>query len=253
MTAVDAEAWQRLAIAGGMVIVAIIAARLVDRAITRRLRLPPEALTRYRVLRRSIMAGIIALGVLSALLVVPQVRAVAGGILASSAVVGVVLGLAAQSTLANFVAGMLIAFTQPLRLGDEIEVGEASGTVEEIALMYTTIRTAGGDRFYVPNAKLASDTIRNATIAGAEHLAEVTVPVPLASDLERVLAFAEEEARTITEPQERQPVASVTDFDRGARAAVVTVQAWAPPGRAADVAGEIRRAVHRRLRAEGLL
>jgi small-conductance mechanosensitive channel len=249
---VDAEAWQRLAIAAGMVIVAIVAAQFVDRAITRRLDLPPEALTRYRVLRRSITAAIVALGILSALLVVPQVRAVAGGILASSAVVGLVLGLAAQSTLANFVAGMLIAFTQPLRLGDEIQVDEASGTVEEIALMYTTIRTASGDRFYVPNARLASDTIRNATIAGAEHLAEVRVPVPLASDLERVLALAEEEARALTEPQERQPVASVTDFESQGKTAVVTVEAWAAPGRAAQAAAEIRRAIHRRLRAEGV-
>jgi moderate conductance mechanosensitive channel len=249
---VDAEAWERLAVAGGMVLVAIVAARLVDRALTRRLDLPPDALTRYRVLRRSITAAIVAVGILSALLVVPQVRAVAGGILASSAVVGIVVGLAAQSTLANFVAGMLIAFTQPLRLGDEIEVDDAGGTVEEIALMYTTLRTASGDRFYVPNAKLASDTIRNATIAGAEDLAEVTVPVPLASDLERVLALAEEEARATTEPRERQPVASVTDFDRTAKAAVVTVQAWVAPGRTAEVASEIRRAVHRRLRAEGV-
>ena len=100
------------------------------------------------------------------LLVIPEVRAVAGGLLASSALIGIVLGLAARSTIANFVSGVLIAFTQPLRLGDEIELADAAGTVEEVALTYTTIRAPGGARYFVPNEKLASDTIRNLTIAG---------------------------------------------------------------------------------------
>ena len=60
---------------------------------------------------------------LSALLVIPQVRAVAGGILASSAVIGLVVGFAAQRTIGNFIAGILIAFAQPLRLGDYVEIG----------------------------------------------------------------------------------------------------------------------------------
>ena len=52
---------------------------------------------------------------------IPQVRGIAAGILASSAVIGLVLGFAAQRTIGNFIAGLLIAFTQPIRLGDEIE------------------------------------------------------------------------------------------------------------------------------------
>ena len=89
--------------------------------------LPPEAVTRYRVLRRSIVGVIIFIGVLSALLVIPEVRAVAGGILASSAVIGIVVGFAAQRTIGNFVAGLLIAFTQPLRLGDSVEIDGTDG------------------------------------------------------------------------------------------------------------------------------
>ncbi len=247
----DASAWKQVGVAVAVVLLALVLARLVDRALTRRLELPPEALTRYRVLRRSFTAAIVALGVLSALLVIPEVRAVAGGVLASSAVVGLVVGLAARSTLANFVAGVLVAFTQPLRLGDEVEVGGVTGTVEEIALTYTVLRGAGGARFFIPNERLASDTIRNATIAGAEHLAQVSVPVPLASDLERVLSLAEEEARAATEFADKQPTATVTDFQTPA-AAVVTVEAWTASGRVASVESAIRRRVHRRLRGEGI-
>ena len=249
----DSSAWQRAAIAAVVVAVALVVAKIVDRALTRRLHLPPEALTRYRVLRRSVIVGIVVVGVLSALLVIPEVRAVAGGVLASSAVAALVLGMAARSTLANFVAGILIAFTQPLRLGDEVEVGEAVGTVEEIGLTYTVIRCASGERFFIPNEKLASDTIRNATIASRERLARVTIPVPLSSNLDGVVSALEEEARGAVESRpDRKPAVTVSDFERAASVAVVTVEAWAAPGQVADVEDSLRRAAHRRLRAEGV-
>ena len=90
--------WERAAIAVGAILATLVLAKLVDRRMTRR-DLAPETATRYRVLRRSIVAAIVAIGVLSALLVVPQVRAIAGGILASGAVLAIVVGFAAQTTL----------------------------------------------------------------------------------------------------------------------------------------------------------
>ena len=114
-----------------IIVGASILAKAVDWRMSRR-DLPPRAVTRYRVLRRSLMTAIIVFGVLSALLVVPQVRAIAAGLLASSAIVGLVIGLAAQRPLANFVAGIVIAFSEPLRIGDQVTVDEVEGVVEEI-------------------------------------------------------------------------------------------------------------------------
>src|SRR5437588_2367773 len=163
-----------------------VVARLIDRRIARR-DLPPEAITRYRVVRRSVTTTIMVVGLLSALLVIPQVRAVAGGLLASSAVLGIVVGFASQRTLGNFVAGLLIAFTQPLRLGDDVVVEDTEGIVEEIGLIYTFVRTANGDRLVIPNEKLASDTIRNSTIRSREKVAEISLQVPLGRDLSAVV------------------------------------------------------------------
>ncbi|HET7647025.1 MAG TPA: mechanosensitive ion channel domain-containing protein [Gaiellaceae bacterium] len=171
--------WQRLLIAAGMIVAASLVAKLVDWRIARRT-LAPETVTRYRVLRRTVFAVIVFVGVVSALLVVPQVRAVAGGVLASSAVIGLVIGFASQRTIGNAVAGILIAVTQPLRLGDEVEVQGTRGVVEEIGLTYTWIRTRDNDRLVVPNEKLASDTIRNSTIRSPETLAEASIDVPVA-------------------------------------------------------------------------
>jgi small-conductance mechanosensitive channel len=150
--------WERIITAAVVIAVTLLAARVIDRRMARR-QLAPEAVTRYGVLRRSVTATIVAIGILSALLVIPQVRTVAGAILASGAVIGLVVGFAAQRTLGNFIAGLLIAFTQPVRIGDVVEFDNNEGVVEEIRLTYTFIRTGDDVRLVIPNEKLASDTI----------------------------------------------------------------------------------------------
>src|SRR5436190_9001515 len=140
--------WQRLAIVVAVLVLTAILARLIDRRMAKR-ELAPEVATRYRVLRRSVTVAVFSVGILSALLVIPQVRAVAGGLLASSAVVGIVIGFASQRTIGNFVAGLLIAFTQPLRLGDTVTIVDAPGVVEEIGLIYTFVRLDNDDRLVI--------------------------------------------------------------------------------------------------------
>ncbi len=232
---------RRLIVVGAVMLVTIVVARLVDRSIARR-QLAPEAMTRYRVLRRSITTTIVFVGLLSALLVIPQVRAVAGGLLASSAVIGIIVGFASQRTLGNFVAGLLIAFTQPLRLGDVVVVENIEGVVEEIGPIYTFVRTDGGDRLVIPNEKLASDTIRNSTIRSREKVAEITVQVPLSKDVGAVV----DRLRASVEG------ADVFVSDLAGNATVV-VQARADDQLAAEQRErELRLQVHDVLRADGV-
>jgi small-conductance mechanosensitive channel len=219
-------------------------ARLIDRRIARR-DLAPGAATRYRVLRRSITTAVVMIGLLSALLVIPQVRAVAGGLLASSAVLGIVIGFASQRTIGNFVAGLLIAFTQPIRLGDRIELEETAGTVEEIGLTYTFIRTDDGVRLVIPNEKLASDTIRNSTIVSLEKVAEITLQVPLDKDLRAVVELLREAVAA-----EREPDVNVTALN-GTATIVVRARA-ASPSEADRLESDLRIRAHERLRAAGV-
>ena len=237
--------WERGALVAAVIVVAGLAAKLVDRRLSRR-PLQPEAVTRYRVLRRSVMSAIIAVGVLSALLAIPQIRAVAGAILASSAIAALVLGLAAQKTLGNFVAGLLIAFTQPLRIGDAVEVGENAGVVEEIGLTYTVIRTDAGVRVLIPNDKLASDTIRNSTIVSREKVAEVIVQVPLDREVSTAVDLLLKESAG-----EREAEVFVSDL-RGS--ATITLRARAADELEADLlARDLRLRAHRALKAAGVL
>jgi small-conductance mechanosensitive channel len=236
--------WHRLAILAGVVLASVLIARLIDRRMQKK-DLDPAVETRYQVLRRSIMTSIVTVGVLSGLLVIPQVRGVAGGILASSAVITVILGFAAQRVLANFAAGILIAFTQPVRLGDRVLVAENEGIVEEIALTYTWIRTDDNRRVVIPNEKLASDTIRNATIRSRETLAQITVQVPLDADLQAAVDVLR---REVAGERNGQVFVSALDGQ-----ATVTLRAWAPnEAEAKDLEPELRLRAHAALRAAGV-
>jgi len=235
--------WQRMSVFGGVLLVTLIAARLVDRRLARR-NLPPATVTRYRVLRRSVLTLIVFVGLLSALLVIPQVRAVAAGILASSAVIGIVVGFAAQRTIGNFIAGLLIAISQPIRLGDYVETEGLTGVVEEIGLTYTFIRTPDNDRLVIPNEKIASDTIRNSSIRSRKKLAQVTVPVPLDRDLDAVIGLL----RDVAGADDAQ--VQVTDLNDRAH---LTLSAWADDEPAAErLQSELRLKAHARLREAGM-
>jgi small-conductance mechanosensitive channel len=235
------EAWERLVVVCAVILGSAALAKLVDLRMARR-ELPPEAATRYRVLRRSLMGAIIFVGVLSALFVIPQVRAIAGGLLASSAIVGLIIGLAAQRTLSNFVAGVMIGLSQPIRLGDRITVADGEGVVEEIGLVYTRIEQDDRTRLVIPNELLASDTIRNSTIVSRERLAEITVPVPREKDLQAVVDLL----RDVAEPSE----VLVTGLDGDA---VVTLRVWADDEASAQqLESDLRLRSQRRLREAGI-
>jgi small conductance mechanosensitive channel len=152
-----------------------------------------------------------------------------------------VVGFASQRTLGNFVAGILIAFTQPVRLGDDVEIEGTRGVVEEIGLIYTFVRTENDDRLVIPNEKLASDTICNSTIRSREKVAEVTVQVPLTSDLGAVLDRLQQATR-----------ADVFVGDLSERAIVVLRAPAADEGEAEQLERELRLQAHEGLRAEGV-
>jgi small conductance mechanosensitive channel len=232
--------WQRALIAGSVIAVTLAIAKFVDWRISHR-ELAPGSATRYRVLRQTLVTAIIFVGVLSALLVIPPVRALAGGILASSAVIGLVIGFASQRTIGNVVAGILIAVTQPLRLGDRVTVEDTEGIVEEIGLTYTWIRTRDNDRLVVPNERLASESIRNSTIRSAETLAEVKVQVPASADLRAVVNSLQENGEEVY----------VTDL---ADKATIVVRKRVPrQGDSERAESDLRLSVAERLKAAGVI
>ena len=149
--------------------------------------LSPVATTRLRLVRRLVSAFIVAFGILLALSQFDGITRVATGLLASSAVLGIVVGFAARQTLANAIAGILLAITQPIRIGDLVTFEDDTGTVEDVRLTYTYLRSDDGRRIIIPNERLAQNTIENHTIIDPRVRVAVSVWIPPDADSTRAL------------------------------------------------------------------
>jgi small-conductance mechanosensitive channel len=114
-----------------VIVVTLVAAGLIDRLLRRREQAilerfpgdPATIRTRYRIAKRVLISAIVAVALLSVLLAFDDTRRLAGTVMASGAVVALVVGLAVRTPLANLAAGLQLAFTQPYRLGDRVTVG----------------------------------------------------------------------------------------------------------------------------------
>ena len=180
------------------VVVAVLAARLVDRWLGRRGRtfaeavvrgrLTQEADTRLRFIRRLVTAAIILFGLAAALGQFTGLSRLATSLLASGAIAAAVVGFAARQTLANVIAGMMLAISQPLRVGDWVTFEDAYGVVEDVRLNYTVLRTATDQRVVIPNEKLATGILRNDTLESESVGFDIDVWLPPGADIERAIA-----------------------------------------------------------------
>jgi small-conductance mechanosensitive channel len=250
-TAVTTSQWIDAGIA---VAVSFLIAEVLDRLIARRAKrvgelvtrseLSPAAETRLRLIRRLIFVVIVLIGVAIAVQRnFPEARSIATGILASSAVLGLVIGFAARQTLANAIAGILLAITQPIRLGDLVTFEEQTGQVEDMKLTYTYIRLDDGRRLIVPNERLAQSSVINHTILDTRVQVEVSVWLPPDADLDKAMELIEDEEAGIS--------VSVAETDKeGVRLSATT---WATsPSERGRQAAELRARWLRLLREHAL-
>jgi len=239
--------------------VVLIDRLVIERHLSRLLKRLPEAdravfKTRYRLLRRVLEALIVFIGVLAVLFSYDQTRAAAQTVLASSALLGVIVGFAARSTLANFVAGVMIAVTQPVRLGDRVVIGDAEGIVEDVGLTYTRLRAPDNRRVLIPNEEIANSRVANLTLIDAVSLAQARVTVPVTADGTRVREVLGELAAAAPGALPDRPGPGVSVADLTAEGAIFTVGVWtADAAQAAHTAAWLRERALARLNDEGVL
>ena len=231
-----------LGVLAGMLVAIAVFDRVMHRMGSRVLQRLPVAdqavfATRYRLLRRTAEAVILLLGLVVVLWSFDATRSAAQTVLASSAVLGLVVGFAARSTLANFVAGVMIAINQPVRLGDRVSVGDAEGTVEDIGLTYTRLRTPDNRRVLIPNEELANSRVTNMTIIDPVSLAHVRLTLPPAADPARVRAILDEQAQTVPGRLIDRPGPAAAVLEVGTEGTVYTVGVWMPDAAAGGRGG----------------
>jgi small conductance mechanosensitive channel len=259
---VAAVDWQPWAKAAAYLVITIVIVRVLDWLLGRHARALPRVLgrplnisesSRWRAMRRLIVAVVLFVGLALTLIQIPQVGSLAKGMIASAGITALVVGLAARSPIANFVSGMIIAFAQPVRIGDLVTIDDVSGTVEEIRPVYTYIRTADNRRVLIPNEQLTSKIIHNYSLIDETSAAGFDFEVPVAASLPQVAAAVLEVLHT-TEGglPGREPSLEVTAVTVAAVQLRATV--WAKDKTAAaDMAGRAQREVAERLQAAGLL
>jgi small-conductance mechanosensitive channel len=154
--------------------------------------------TQLRVLRRMIIIVIVIIAAASILMTFPKVRQLGTAILASAGIIGIVVGFAAQKSIATFVAGLQIAFSQPIRLDDVVIVEGEWGRIEEITLTYVVVKIWDLRRLVVPITYFIETPFQNWTRVSADILGSVflyldhTVPIDaVREELKRLLEGSE--------------------------------------------------------------
>ncbi len=165
----------------------------VDRAVSRKAARGMDAtyesfVTRVRVLRR---LGRVAIAVVAAAAVLshfPFLRALSTGLWASAGVAGLVVGMAAKGTLGNAIAGVTLAFSQPFRVGDVVTCRNETGTVEDVTLVFTFIRTSDNRRLVIPNDVLSTEILYNHSIGDPRIVSTVQFHLGYQADLTAALS-----------------------------------------------------------------
>ena len=201
--------------------------------------LSPEIDTRLRLVERLVYALVLMIGIAIALSQFEGVRSIGEKLLASGAIAAAIVGFAARQTLANVVAGVMLAVTQPVRVGDWLLFEDEYGAVEDITLTFTYLRTTSERRVIIPNEKMASSVLRNDTLRVPVVSAEASVWLPAGADTRRALAVLGE--GTSVAESKAEGIRLVVSGDK------------VPPPEKAKREGQLRADALAKLRDAGLL
>ena len=139
----------------------------------------PETATQLALTRRLLHIAIWVTSISAVLSQFQALRVISTGLLASAGLSGLIVGFAARSTLGNAIAGLTISITQPIRIGDDVELRGERGIVEDIHFTYTVLRLlVDGRRLIIPNDALANEVVKNATMGGVTRISRAEVLVP---------------------------------------------------------------------------
>jgi small-conductance mechanosensitive channel len=144
------------------------------------------AATRISILQRTIQVALVVIGAALVLMQFSVVRSIGLSLLASASIVGVVVGIAAQKSLGNFVAGVLIAIAQPVRVGDSVVVENEFGKVEELTLTFAFIRLWDKRQLIIPVAYFLDKPFQNWTRFTPNLIGTVFVQTDFAVPVERL-------------------------------------------------------------------
>ena len=176
-------------------LVSLITSRLLQRPIWATGKLKQgvdQTVVRYVLRIKNLVIFLFALLIYASL--VPGLRALVGTMVAGAGITALVLGFAAKSTLANLISGLSLAIYRPFRIGDMVNIENEYGTVEDITLRHTIVRTWEYKRLIIPNEKIDSMTLINYSIIDPTMLCITEFGVSYDTDIDLARRLILEEA-----------------------------------------------------------
>ncbi|RRD30884.1 mechanosensitive ion channel family protein [Actinomyces bowdenii] len=151
--------------------------------------------TQAQILRRVVEVIVIVLGLVGAIMTFPSAHVAMGSLFASAGLVSVIAGLAARSTLSNVFAGVQLATTDAIRVGDLVVAASEQGTIEEITLAYVVLRTWDERRVVLPSTYFTENPFENWSRGGTQVIGHLDLDLdwraPIAAlraELARIVA-----------------------------------------------------------------
>ena len=193
---------------------------------------------------------------------IPPLRALGTALLTGASIVSVVLGLAAQNTLGNLVAGLALLIYRPFGVGDTLQVtaptGLETGTVESISLGYTILQTSDKRRVVLSNSTIANQTTINLTERTAPRvLAEIPVSISYQADIDKAKNILLELAKQLISPsvdqKSTQEVVDCRVADLSSSGVELCLRVWCADSDAADtLQSDVLAAAKQRFEGEGI-
>jgi len=220
---------------------------LVRRAVRRAVRYSTfSELMRSTIVRMSASAVML----IGFFVILTQLGVQVAPLLAGLGIAGFAVGLAMQSTLANFAAGGMILGNQPFDIGDDIEVAGISGIVKRMTLVSTTVLTYDNQTLIIPNSTVWGGVIRNRTAQPTGRV-DLTFSVDYGDDIEK----AERALNEIVAAQEdvlKDPAAVIKLHQLADSSVNFVVRVWTRKERYWDVYWALTRAVKLRFDQDGI-
>lgn len=185
---------------------------------------------------------------------IPALDRLSTALLASVSVASIVIGLAAQSTLANFVSGLSLIFYRPFRLGDRIQInaptGLETGVVEDVSLGYTILQTFDNRRVIISNSVISNTVMVNLTAVHPRVMAIVPFSIGYDADIDKARTLALELAEAHPQVEE---VAGCPVVLLGPSSVDLTLRVWCPdPVIGAGVQYDLTEAIKKRFDTEDI-
>ncbi len=239
----------------GLRVVAAVVILIVGRWIAKALKKLTESVMRKKEVEPTVVSFVanlvyIALLVFVVIAAINQVGVQTTSFIAVIGAAGLAIGLALQGSLANFAAGFLLILFRPFKVGDYIEGAGVAGSVEEIQVFVTKLKTPDNKEVIIPNAKLTGDNIINYSAKETRRI-DLVFGVAYDADLLRVRKIIEEmlskDTRVLKDPAPTIGVLELADSNVN-----FAVRPWVKTGDYWDVYFALTEDVKKRFDAEGV-